>query len=97
MRGEGMNNRVTLELADGPVLYVRCHKTDEIPGEYENAFALECVSPGVWEAKIAMESMTLAQRRDFKRAVLDRGDIKKIVWARYVDGTVLHKETVFLR
>lgn len=88
-------NRVTLEEAIGRVLYVRCHKTDEIPGEYETAFDLEETAPGIWEAKIAMKSMTLDQRRDFKAAVRARGDIKKIIWTRHVDGIVKHRETIF--
>ena len=88
-------NRVTLELAAGPVLYVRCHKTDEIPGEYEKAFDLEEISPGIWEAKIAMESMTMKQRRDFQHAVKAHGGIKKIIWTRYIEGQIVHRETVF--
>lgn len=87
-------NRVTLEESTGRVLYVRCH-IDKVPGVYSKAFALEEKEPGVWEAKIAMESMTLEQRRDFTKAVLDRNDISKIIWARYVDGKVKHRETNF--
>ena len=88
-------NRVTLEEAKGSVLYVRCHKTDTIPGEYVKAFDLEEISPGVWEAKIAMESMTLDQRRDFREAVRGHGGIKKIIWTRYLNDGIVRRETNF--
>ena len=88
-------NRTTMELAEGRVLYVRHHTTDIIPGPYEKPFDLEEVSPGVWEAKIAEESMTIRQRRDFGNAVRARGDIAKIIWTRHIDGKVFHKETIF--
>jgi predicted nuclease of predicted toxin-antitoxin system len=88
-------NRVTLEESKGRVIYVRCHATDEIPGEYRKAFDLEETDPGVWEAKIAMESMTLGQRRDFTKAVMDHGGIDKIIWCHYVDGVARQRETIF--
>lgn len=75
-------NRVTLELAKGRVMYVRCHISDVIPGEYKEAFALEEIEPGVWEAKIAMERLSLSERRDFEESALATGQIKKVVWKR---------------
>lgn len=87
-------NRVTLEEANGRVLYVRCH-TGKVPGPYSHAFAIEEKEPGTWEAKIAMEAMTLEQRRHFTEAVLARSDIYKIIWTRYVDGQVKQRETIF--
>jgi len=88
-------NRTTLELSEGRVLYVRHHTSDEIPGPYEDPFALEELSAGVWEAKIAIESMSLRQRRDFSKAVMERDDISKIVWTRHIDGKIIHRETIF--
>ena len=87
-------NKVTLEEAKGKVLYVRCHK-DAIPGPYVKAFDLEEIYPGVWEAKIAMESMTLEQRRDFTEAVESHGGISKIIWTRYLEKGIVHRETNF--
>lgn len=87
-------NKVTLEEAKGKVLYVRCHK-DAIPGPYVKAFDLEEIYPGIWEAKIAMESMTLEQRRDFTDAVERHGGISKIIWTRYLEKGIVHRETSF--
>jgi predicted nuclease of predicted toxin-antitoxin system len=88
-------NRVTLEEAKGRVLYVRCHVSDQIPGKYSKGFDLEETEPGIWEAKIAEESMTQDQRRDFQRAVLARGDIFKIIWTRYEENRTKRRETIF--
>lgn len=90
-----MVNRVTLEEARGRVLYVRCHKTDQIPGEYVRAFAIEETAPGIWEAKIAEESMDMPQRRDFQKAVMEFGDIDKIIWTHFIGGVPRQRETKF--
>ena len=74
-------------------MYVRCHVTDEIPGKYNEAFALEEMEPGVWEAKIAKESLTASQRRDFEESALATGEIEKVVWRRHINGVVKFRET----
>lgn len=88
-------NRVTLEENQGRVLYVRCH-AGQIPGPYKMAFAIEELGAGTWEAKIAMEAMTVEQRREFTEAVEARGDICRIRWTRYPEhGESYIRETKF--
>lgn len=90
-------NRVTLEEAKGRVRYVRVHADAvRIPGPYKMAFAIEELSPGVWEAKIALDAMEKEQRRDFTKAVETQGDICKIVWTRFPEvGEPYQRETKF--
>lgn len=90
-----MKNRTTLELANGPVIYVRHHTSDIIPGPYEGTFILEKVGPGVWEAKVVESAMTLKQRRGFYREVMARDDISVVKWVRHIGGKIIHRETIF--
>lgn len=88
-------SKITLEEASGRVRYVRCH-TDKVPGPYKMAFALEELSHGLWEAKIALDAMAAEDRREFTRVVEEKGDICRIVWTRYPEkGEPYTRETKF--